>query len=110
MTMMTCCSESQAAYRLGSYLFDPDRQIVTDERGAEIPLTRQETRFLDYLRRAGGRSVDRSQILRDVWGYCAAVKTHTLETHVYRIRKKIEPDSSRYRILIWEDGGYRLAL
>ena len=53
--------------------------------------------------------ISREELLTEVWGYNAGVTTHTLETHVYRLRQKIEPDPTGPKILITEAGGYRLA-
>ncbi len=74
----------------------------------KIRLTDKETALLKYLYRAGGRVVDRDVLLGEVWGYSAAVDTHTLETHIYRLRQKIERDSSNAEILVSGPGGYRL--
>ncbi|MEI6162019.1 MAG: helix-turn-helix domain-containing protein, partial [Roseococcus sp.] len=60
------------------------------------------------LHRAGGRAVPRAELLGEVWGYSSAVTTHTLETHVYRLRRKIEPDPQVARLLLTDEGGYRL--
>jgi DNA-binding response OmpR family regulator len=76
-------------------------------KGKKIRLTDKETNILKYLYRAGGKVVSREELLTEVWGYNAGVTTHTLETHVYRLRQKIEPDPSA-RLLMTEAGGYRL--
>jgi DNA-binding response OmpR family regulator len=73
----------------------------------KVRLTEKETAILKYLYRTG-TVVDRDTLLGEVWGYNAGVSTHTLETHVYRLRQKIEPDPSTTRLLVTEVGGYRL--
>ena len=71
-------------------------------------LTEKETAILKHLYRAGDKVVSRDTLLGEVWGYNAGVTTHTLETHVYRLRQKIEADPSNARILLTEPGGYKL--
>ena len=94
---------------IGPYTFRPTMKLLTDERtDRRIRLTEKETAILDYLHRAGGKMVGRDTLLGEVWGYNAGVTTHTLETHVYRLRRKIERDPSRAEILLTEPGGYRL--
>ncbi|MCZ6522531.1 MAG: helix-turn-helix domain-containing protein, partial [Alphaproteobacteria bacterium] len=73
-----------------------------------VRLTEKETAILKYLYRAGDKVVGREVLLNEVWGYNAGVTTHTLETHIYRLRQKIERDPSNARLLITEPGGYRL--
>ena len=97
-----------AVYRLGSYEFRPAGKMLLDPQGKKIRLTEKETSILKYLYRAGEKPVSREELLAEVWGYNAGVTTHTLETHVYRLRQKIEPDPAMARILITEMGGYRL--
>ncbi len=99
-----------AVFAIGPYSFRPGSKILVDEAERKVRLTEKETNILKFLYRAGGRMVERDTLLREVWGYNAGVTTHTLETHIYRLRQKIEPDPSNARILLTETGGYRLSL
>ena len=98
-----------AIFRLGAYEFRPAAKVLVDEKGKKIRLTEKETNILKYLYRAGEKAVSREELLAEVWGYNAGVTTHTLETHVYRLRQKIEPDPANARLLLTEQGGYKLA-
>jgi DNA-binding response OmpR family regulator len=97
-----------AVFRLGPYEFRPAAKLLVDERQKKIRLTEKETSILKYLYRAGEKPVARDELLAEVWGYNAGVTTHTLETHVYRLRQKIEPDPANAKLLLTEAGGYRL--
>jgi len=98
-----------AVFRIGPYEFRPASKLLIDERQHKVRLTEKETSILKYLYRAGEKSVSREELLAEVWGYNAGVTTHTLETHVYRLRQKIEPDANGAKLLLTETGGYRLA-
>jgi len=98
-----------AIFRIGPYEFRPAGKILFDAKGKKLRLTDKEANILKYLYRAGTKAVSREELLAEVWGYNAGVTTHTLETHVYRLRQKIEPDPANARILLTEAGGYRLA-
>ena len=99
-----------AVFAIGPYSFQPSAKILIDEAcNKKIRLTDKEAAIVKYLYRAGGRVVGRETLLDEVWGYNAGVTTHTLETHVYRLRQKIERDPSNARLLVTEPGGYRLA-
>ena len=98
-----------AVFRIGPYEFRPATKLLVDEKQKKIRLTEKETSILKYLYRAGETPVTREELLTEVWGYNAGVTTHTLETHVYRLRQKIEPDASGAKLLLTEAGGYRLA-
>ena len=98
-----------ATFRLGAYEFRPSAKLLVDEKGKKIRLTEKETNILKYLYRAGEKAISREELLAEVWGYNAGVTTHTLETHVYRLRQKIEPDPANARLLLTEAGGYKLA-
>lgn len=98
-----------AVFAIGPYSFQPSaKMLINFESNRKIRLTDKETAILKYLYRSGSRVISRDVLLDEVWGYNAGVTTHTLETHVYRLRQKIEPDPSQATILVTEAGGYRL--
>ncbi|MDX1540632.1 MAG: response regulator transcription factor [Geminicoccaceae bacterium] len=98
-----------ATFPIGPYTFRPSsKMLVSPDSTRKIHLTEKETAILKYLYRMGDRPVARDVLLDEVWGYNAGVTTHTLETHIYRLRQKIEPDPASARILVTEPGGYRL--
>ena len=97
-----------AIFQLGPYTFKPAQKMLVDEKDKKIRLTEKETNILKYLYRATQGVVARDVLLHEVWGYNAGVTTHTLETHIYRLRQKIEPDPANARLLVTESGGYRL--
>jgi DNA-binding response OmpR family regulator len=97
-----------AVFTIGQYTFKPASKLLLDEKGSKIRLTEKETSILKYLYRAGDKVVGRDVLLHEVWGYNAGVTTHTLETHIYRLRQKIEKDPSNAELLITETGGYKL--
>ncbi|MGD8808717.1 MAG: response regulator transcription factor [Gammaproteobacteria bacterium] len=98
-----------AVFNVGHYTFMPSSKILLDEEtNKKVRLTEKETAILKYLYRSGDKVVGRDTLLGEVWGYNAGVTTHTLETHVYRLRQKIERDPSQAVILVTEPGGYKL--
>lgn len=97
-----------ATFNVGPYAFKPSAKTLTTEDERKIRLTEKETNILKYLYRAGEKIVPRDTLLHEVWGYNSGVTTHTLETHIYRLRQKIEPEPSHARLLVTENGGYRL--
>ncbi len=105
-----------AIFQVGPYEFAPAYKKLTpptvegEKPPRDIRLTEKETNILKYLYRAGGKPVGREELLHEVWGYNSGVTTHTLETHVYRLRQKIEPQKGVATILVTEPGGYRLEL
>jgi len=96
-----------AAFRIGPYDFHPSAKLLVDG-DRKVRLTEKETDILRYLKNAHG-IVARQTLLGEVWGYGPLVATHTLETHIYRLRKKIEKDPGDAKILLTEEGGYRLS-
>lgn len=97
-----------AVFQLGPYTFKPAQKMLVTEDEKKVRLTEKETNILKFLYRAADGIVARDVLLHEVWGYNAGVTTHTLETHIYRLRQKIEPDPSNARLLVTESGGYRL--
>ena len=102
-------NSEDAVFTIGPYLFRPSaKQLMEPSRNRKIRLTEKETAILKFLYRAGGQAVPRQTLLVEVWGYNSNVTTHTLETHIYRLRQKIEPDPANLKLLLTEIGGYRL--
>ncbi len=97
-----------AVFAIGAFSFKPSAKMLVAEKGAKVRLTEKETSILKYLYRAGEKVVSREVLLHEVWGYNAGVTTHTLETHIYRLRQKIEKDPSNAELLVTETGGYKL--
>ncbi len=98
-----------ATFQIGPYSFRPsNKMLVEPESERKIRLTEKETAILKFMFRSGDRVVSRDVLLDEVWGYNSGVTTHTLETHVYRLRQKIEQDPSNTELLVTEPGGYRL--
>ena len=97
-----------AVFQVGPYEFRPASKLMVDNKGKKVRLTEKETNILKYLYRAGAKPVSREELLTEVWGYNAGVTTHTLETHIYRLRQKIEPEPGQARLLLTDAGGYRL--
>lgn len=97
-----------AVFKIGPYTFRPSAKLLVEDNDKKIRLTEKETSILKFLFRAGEQVVSRDVLLHEVWGYNAGVTTHTLETHIYRLRQKIERDPSHAEILVTETGGYKL--
>jgi DNA-binding response OmpR family regulator len=102
-------NSEDAVFTIGPYMFRPSAKLLFDPvRNRKVGLTDKEGAILKFLYRAGGKSVSRKVLLNEVWGYSSAVSTHTLETHIYRLRQKIEQDPPNSRLLLTESGGYKL--
>ena len=97
-----------AVFTIGPYTFRPSSKLLLNPKGNKVRLTEKETSILRYLYRAGQRPVSRETLLQEVWGYNSGIDTHTLETHIYRLRQKIEKDPAAPAILVTHAGGYKL--
>ena len=101
-------ASEDAVFTIGPYTFRPSSKLLVNPKGNKVRLTEKETAILRYLYRAGQRPISREVLLQEVWGYNSGVTTHTLETHIYRLRQKIERDAASPAILVTEAGGYKL--
>jgi DNA-binding response OmpR family regulator len=97
-----------AVFTVGPYTFKPAQKMLIEANGSKVRLTEKETAIVKYLYRAEQKIIGRDELLEQVWGYNSGVTTHTLETHIYRLRQKIEKDPSNSRLLVTEGGGYKL--
>jgi DNA-binding response OmpR family regulator len=101
-------ASEDAIFTIGPYTFQPSSKLLVGPKGNKVRLTEKETAILRFLYRAGLRPISREVLLQEVWGYNSGVTTHTLETHIYRLRQKIEKDAATPEILVTEAGGYKL--
>ncbi|SDE65177.1 response regulator transcription factor [Belnapia rosea] len=102
-------NSEDATFLIGPYVFRPSLRLLQETaRNRKIRLTDKECAILKFLYRAGGKAVARQTLLNEVWNYSSAVSTHTLETHVYRLRQKLEVDPGEPRLVLTAQGGYRL--
>ena len=95
---------------IGPYSFNYLMKRLVTKTGSEIRLTEMETKILNFLYESNGKLIKRDTLLTEVWGYKSEVMTHTLETHIYRLRKKISTNCISQNLLVSEPGGYRLEL
>ena len=101
-------TSEDAVFNIGPFTFKPASKLLLTDKGSKVRLTEKETSILRYLYRSGQKAVPRDVLLQEVWGYNSGVTTHTLETHIYRLRQKIEKDPSNAALLVTEGGGYKL--
>lgn len=97
--------------QMGKFILNPRTNILDiDGEDRSIRLTEKEQNILIYLNSCRGTSVSRQNLLDHVWGYAQDVETHTLETHIYRLRQKIEIDPTSPQFLMTDDAGYYLQI
>lgn len=102
-------SSEASVRRIGPYSFQPSAKLLLEvARNRTIRLTAKEVEVLKFLHRADGRPVTKHTLLMEVWGYSDAVNSHTLETHIWRLRQKIEHDPSNARLILSNRDGYLL--
>jgi DNA-binding response OmpR family regulator len=102
-------ASEDASFALAHYTFTPASRLLKDkETGKEIVLSDKESAILKFLYRAGDTPVDCDKLYSEVWSHAVSLSTHTLQTHVYRLRQKIERNPAHPEILLSEAGGYRV--
>jgi DNA-binding response OmpR family regulator len=103
-------ASQDASFAVGPFTFLPGSKMLVEQvKNRKVRLTDKETQILRYLCRARDQVISRETLLGEVWGYNAGVNTHTLETHIYRLRQKLESDPANAELLVTGPGGYRLA-
>jgi DNA-binding response OmpR family regulator len=98
----------EAVFIIGRNTIHPLKKMVVDINGRKYLFTDKEIELLKYLHRANETVVNGKELYREVWGTSIALNTHTLESHIYRLRRKIEPRSKNFVHLITCEGGYKL--
>ena len=98
----------EAVFVIGSNTIHPRKKLVVDVNGRKSLFTEKEIELLKYLHRANEKVVNANELYREVWGSSVVLNTHTLESHIYRLRRKLEPHSKTFIHLITCDGGYKL--
>jgi len=100
-------AQTQSLLHFGAATLDPAQGVFqADKDAVPVRLTEKEIAVLVLLAKAAGHHVSRQQLLNDVWGYAQDVETHTLETHIYRLRQKIEAEPAHPQILMTSEDGY----
>ena len=102
----TLKSHSSKVIYLDNVTFYPIKKLLVNSSNLEIRLTEKETDILLFLYYSVNKVVSKDILLHKVWGYSNGVNTHTLETHLYYLRKKLDND----KLITTEKGGYLLSL
>ena len=96
-------------FEIGNLSFAPANKMLFDTGSDNAQaLTEKETTILKFLYQAFPSDISKAHILTEVWGFQNTVSTHTLETHIYRLRQKISQLTDK-QIVLTTENGYRLA-
>ena len=103
---------SEAGYlNFNRYELRPLQKEIYNERNSEtIKLTEKEVAIIKFLYKNKDKNVSKNDLLQEVWGYSPDASTHTIETHIYRLRQKVEHEDTSAQLIVTEDGGYKLVL
>ena len=108
MILAKISNSSEVTHKIGPFIFLPLTKALMLGEKTKVELTEKEVAILKCLIGAGEEAVDRDTLLKQVWNYSPGVTTHTLETHIYRLRQKLEIDASIPRLIISKDGGFMI--
>jgi len=102
-------ASEDASFVMGPYTFRPSTRLLRNPATSkEVTLSDKECAILKFLYRAGDTAVGCDTLYSEVWDHAVPLSTHTLQTHIYRLRQKIERDPADPEILMSEAGGYRV--
>ncbi|MAI61282.1 MAG: hypothetical protein CBB87_02185 [Micavibrio sp. TMED27] len=103
---------AEAPFSFGPYVVMPSSRTISVAKGtgkSDVQdLTVKECEILMILRKANGEVVSKADLLEKVWGFAKGVDTHTVETHIYRLRRKVEVDPAQPEHILTLDNGYCL--
>lgn len=98
-------------FEFNRYILYPIRKEIVNLRNNETTkLTEKEVAIIKYLYKNQNKIVGKNDLMQEVWGYAADVATHTVETHIYRLRQKVEHEDASAQLILTSDGGYQLKI
>jgi DNA-binding response OmpR family regulator len=104
-------NSSEGCLEFNKYILYPSRKEIYDKKlKIMIKLTEREVSVIKYLYKNAGKIVSKNDLMQEVWEYSPDVATHTVETHIYRLRQKVEQDNPQNQFIITSDGGYQLKI
>ena len=104
-------NSSDGYLNFNQYELRPSKKEILNLRNGEvIKLTEKEVAIIKYLYKAKDKIVSKNELLQEVWGYSPEATTHTIETHIYRLRQKVEHEDMSAQIILTSDGGYQLKI
>ena len=95
-------------HKIGPFIFFPLKKVIMLDEKIKVELTGKEVDILKCLISSAGEAIAKDKLLKQVWNYSSDVTTHTLETHIYRLRQKLEEDPSIPRLIISQGGGFSI--
>lgn len=104
-------NSTEGFLHFGDYELRPrEKEIYNIKTKTTTKLTEREINIIQYLYKSPHVSVSKNELLQNVWAYSADASTHTIETHIYRLRKKVEQTPKDKPLIQAEEGGYSLIL